>query len=290
MAAAQYGIDFLQSWNNYQDKIVDLVLDAVHHGAELLVFPEYGAIELASLYPPEIHGHLERQLVQLQRELPQFLELYHELARRHNLYVIAPSFPVLVAGEFRNRAHLFSPSGAQDFQEKLIMTRFENEEWLVRPGQGVKVFDTQAGRLAINVCYDVEFPLLARAQAQAGAQVICVPSCTDTLAGYHRVRIAAQARALENQCYVVQSPTVGEAPWSPALDLNVGAAGVFTASDRGFPDDGVLAIGTLNAVQWLYATLDLDLIDQVRRDGQVFNFRDWDRQATIGAAIAVRLD
>ena len=64
-----------------------------------------------------------------------------------------------------------------------------------------------------------------------GARVIAVPSCTDTAAGHARVRIACQARALESQCYVVQAPTVGDAPWSPAVDRNYGAGGIYVPPD-----------------------------------------------------------
>jgi predicted amidohydrolase len=163
------------------------------------------------------------------------------------------------------------------------MTRFEAEQWGVSVGDALKVFDTALGRIAINVCYDVEFPLLARAQVEAGAQLILAPSCTDTTAGYWRVRVGAQARALENQCVVVQAPLVGEAPWSASVDVNVGAAGVYTPPDRGLPDDGVLAKGTWNTAQWLHATVDARALAAVRRDGQVFNHRDWARQPGLGA-------
>jgi predicted amidohydrolase len=108
--------------------------------------------------------------------------------------------------------------------------------------------------------------------------LILVPSCTDTLAGFHRVKIGCQARALENQCYVVQSPTIGDCAWSEAVDTNVGLAAVYTPVDRGFPPTGVLAAGELNAAQWVYAELDLDAVARVRAEGQVFNHRDWDKQ------------
>ncbi len=96
--------------------------------------------------------------------------------------------------------------------------------------------------------------------------------------GYWRVRIGCQARALENQCYVVQSPTVGLAPWSEAVDVNIGAAAIYTPVDYGFPDNGVLAIGELNATQWVYADIDLASIANIRQTGQVFNYRDWPLQ------------
>ena len=101
------------------------------------------------------------------------------------------------------------------------------------------MFDTALGRIGVLICYDSEFPLLARAQIEAGAQLLLVPSCTDSLHGYWRVRLAAQARALEGQCYAIQAPLVGNAEWSPAIDINRGAAGIFGPPDGAFPDDGI---------------------------------------------------
>jgi predicted amidohydrolase len=103
-----------------------------------------------------------------------------------------------------------------------------------------------------------------------------VPSCTDTLAGYNRVRIGARARALENQCYLVQSPTVGTAPWSEAVDCNIGAAAAYAPVDRGFPCDGLIVEGSMNAAQWVHAQLDTEALQTVRASGQVFNYRDWE--------------
>jgi predicted amidohydrolase len=158
------------------------------------------------------------------------------------------------------------------------MTRFEAEQWGVEAGRDLAVFDTDLGRVAINICYDSEFPLFAREQVARGADLLLVPSCTDTLAGYHRVRIGCQARALENQCFVVQSPTVGECPWSEAVDHNTGAAAIYTPVDYGFPADGVLVQGQMNIPQWVFGEIDLTEIARIRREGQVFNYRDWSGQ------------
>ena len=139
------------------------------------------------------------------------------------------------------------------------------------------------GRIGIAICYDAEFPLLVRALADAGAQIILVPSCTDTFAGYSRVKVACAARALENQCYVVQAPSVGEVPWSPAVDMNVGSAGVFGPPDLGFPGDGVVALGPLNAAEWIFGEIDLARVEKVRRDGAVLNHAHWREQPGAGA-------
>lgn len=279
VAAAQYPLDELQSLEEFGAKAGRWVAEAAAAGARLLLFPEYASLELSALFGPAVARSLPRTLESLQTVLPDYLALYGTLARRHGVWICAGSFPVRVEdGRYNNRSYLFSPDGAVDFQAKLQMTRFEAEIWDVAAGSGLTVFETAFGRLAISICYDSEFPLLARRQVELGAEILLVPSCTDTLAGYNRVRIGCRARALENQCYVLQSPTVGDCAWSEAMDCNVGAAGIYGPVDRGFPADGVLAAGTLNAPQWVYADLDLDAIARVRREGQVLNHRDWDAQ------------
>src|SRR5262249_41374042 len=152
------------------------------------------------------------------------------------------------------------PGGGSGYQDKHIMTRFEAEEWGISPSTGLSVFDTSTAKLGIAICYDSEFPLIVRALAEAGTEILLVPSCTDTLAGYHRVRSACAARGLENQFYAIQASTVGEAPWSAALDINIGAAAVFAPPDRALPANGVINEGPLNAPQWIYADLDLDAL------------------------------
>jgi predicted amidohydrolase len=120
--------------------------------------------------------------------------------------------------------------------------------------------------------------MIARAQAEAGAKLILTPSATDTMQGYWRVRIGAQARAMENQCFVVQSPSVGMAPWLPCMDENFGAAGAFGPPDGAMPDDGVIALGQANGPAWVVADIDLAMVDQLRADGTVLPFRHWPEQ------------
>lgn len=279
IAAAQYPVEWLDDWQAYAAKVERWTAEGAGTGARLLVFPEYGAMELASLFGREVCGDLTRQLDALQSVLADFRALWSEAAVRHSVYLLAPSIPVRVEdGAFRNRAWLFAPNARHDFQDKLIMTRFEDEQWRISPGTEPKVFETELGTLAVNICYDSEFPLVARSQCEAGAEILLVPSCTDGLAGYHRVRIGSQARALENQCFVVQSPLVGTVDWSEAVDVNVGAAAVYTPADRGFPEDGVLARGELNRPMWVVADLDLPRMRTLRAEGQVLNYRDWPRQ------------
>jgi predicted amidohydrolase len=279
IAAAQYDVSFLENWQAYQDKIEKWVAEAVAQDAKILMFPEYFSMELASLFGQEIYSSLSRQLAAMQSLHDDFVNLFRSLACKYHCIIQSGTFPVDIdSGIYRNRAYLFLPDGHFDHQDKLMMTRFENEQWLIKGGNELKCFDTEYGKIAINICYDSEFPLLARTQVEAGCVLILVPSCTDTVAGYHRVKIGCQARALENQCYVVQSSLVGEAAWSEAVDVNVGCAAIYTPVDRGFPDNGILVSGTFNVVQWVVAQVELEKCKTVREQGQVFNYRDWPLQ------------
>jgi predicted amidohydrolase len=274
VAAWQYPIERLASWDAWLAKLEAGLAEAAAQGARLCVVPEYAAMELTALTPAET---LAAQVDALQPMLPAYLDAYARLARRHDLVIVGGSFPErLASGEVRNRARVHAGDDAI-VVEKLQMTRFERERWGVAAGAGQAVIDLGFARLGVAICYDAEFPLVVRRLVAAGAELIAVPSCTDSAAGYHRVRVACQARALENQCYVVQAPTVGRAPWSIAVDENVGSAGVYAPPDRGFPDDGVVAVGPYCEAGWVVADLDLDLVAEVRRDGQVFNHHDWDR-------------
>ncbi|MEQ1560765.1 MAG: carbon-nitrogen hydrolase family protein [Methyloglobulus sp.] len=282
IATAQYDISFLADWRDYEAKINRWVDVAVGKGAQILLFPEYASMELASLFGKEVYSSLGEQLAAMQTVHDGYIELFKGLAKQCQCYIQSGSFPVKVeSGAYQNRAYLFYPDGKIEFQDKLVMTRFENEQWFIQGGKELKCFDTEYGKVAINICYDSEFPLIARKQVEMGANLILVPSCTDTLAGYHRVKIGCQARALENQCYVAQACLVGNAEWSEAVDVNIGAAAIYTPVDRGFPDDGILAIGKLNTVQWVLGEIDLDACAVVREQGQVFNYRDWPLQKTL---------
>jgi len=281
LALAQFPVSEPKSWADFAAQIEQWTAEAAEAGAQLLVFPEYASMSLAALFDAETRIHLLAQVEAMQALREDYLALHRRLAERHCVYLVAGSFPWRLTPDcVVNRAFVCAPNGAVAFQDKQIMTRFERESWNIAatPDSGLKVFRTALGMLAINICYDSEFPLLARAQAEAGAELILVPSCTDTAAGYHRVRVGSQARALENQCYVGQSPLVGHAPWSPAVDVNVGRAGLFGPPDRGFPDSGVIVEGEWNVAQWLYADVELGEVMKVRNEGQVFNHRHWIEQ------------
>lgn len=289
VAAAQYPIDRLADWQAYAAKLTRWIEEAADAGAALAVFPEYGAMELASL-DPRTMGDLAGSLASVSALLPQVDALHSELSARCGLHILAASAPAaLESGAYVNRARLFAPNGKVGVQDKLVMTRFEREEWHVSAAPALRLFNTALGRIGVNICYDSEFPLLARAQVEAGMELLLVPSCTDSEHGYWRIRIGAQARALEGQCYAVHAPTVGDAAWSPAVDVNRGAAAIYGPPDRGMPASGVLAIGTMDASQWVLGEVDLDAVARLRADGGVLNSRHWREQPGATALPAVEI-
>jgi predicted amidohydrolase len=277
VADAQYPLDALGTLAAHRDKLARWVAEAAGSGAQLLVFPEYGAMEYASAAGAAAAADLQASLAAVSEALPEMDAAHAELARQHGVHILASSGPSRRGTRYVNAARLFSPSGPAGVQEKLMMTPFERG-WGIAAGGGLRVFDSVLGRIGVAVCYDSEFPLLVRALAEAGAELILIPSCTEFLSGYHRVRTAALARALENGCATVLSPTIGDAPWSPAVDRNAGAAGVFVPADHGLSDTGVLAEGQVNRPGWIYADIDTDGLRRVRESGEMRNNTDWSAQ------------
>ncbi len=278
VAAAQYPIDAVADFSAWQKKVGRWVDDAASAGAKLLVFPEYAAMELAATdlaTAADLQGSLRTVIGAGEAANAH----YRALAMRAGVTLLGSSMPTPIGdGRIVNRATIFMPDGRSGHQDKIVMTRFEREQWDISGGQSIRLFRTPLGYVGISICYDVEFPMIARTQAEAGARIILAPSCTDSMQGYWRVRIGAQARALENQCFVVQAPTVGMAPWSVAVDENYGAAGVFVPPDGDSPDDGVWAIGKEGESCWVYAEIDPARVPKWREAGAVRPFVHWPEQ------------
>ena len=280
IATAAYPLDPLTSWADYARKLSDWVSDAAGQGADLLLFPEYGAMELAMLKGADVAADLERSLHAVSDLIPDADDLHADLAAKHGVHIVAGSAPVFdpaLGARPVNRSRIFSPTGGRGLQDKQIMTLYERAPMEMLPAGPLTLFDTALGRIGILICYDCEFPLLGRAFQQA--DVILSPSCTETLAGYSRVRIGAMARAMENQCVTVQSSTVGEARWNQVADLNTGMGGIFGPPDTGFPPTGVIAEGTLNRPGWTCAEVDPAAVANVRQSGGVRNRAHWTEQA-----------
>ncbi len=281
VATLQYFIRPVQTFEQFRDQVSALVETAADYKAHLLVFPEYFTVQLLTL--GDVRRPIRQQIIDLARQVPRYLELFSQLARDHKIYIVAGTIPVFdeARDKIYNDSHFFSPSGEYGVQGKMHMTRFESEEWDVSPRERLKVFDTDFGKVAIAICYDIEFPEISRAAAHQDAQIIITPSCTDDRQGFLRVRYCAHARAIENQVYVIQSCTVGSLPMVPAVSLNYGQASILTPSDFSFSRDGILAEGIPNQEMMVIGELNLKTIQEGRETGTVLPLRDSKRTADL---------
>lgn len=278
VAAAQYPITEHTDFKNWAAHTERWVADAINQKADLLLFPEYGSMELVSIFPDEIRKDLRQQVIEMDSLKEQFCSVFSELAKKYKVILVAPSFPVIEGNKIVNRVFVFSSAGLAGYQDKFFMTRFENEEWGIESGDKVlTLFQTSWGSFGIQICYDVEFGLGAQLLGSAGASLLLAPSCTETIRGATRVHIGARARAMENQFYTAVSQTIGNASWSPAVDINYGFAAFYSTPDKDLPEEGILSSKTPQQPGWLLQELDFSLVEKVRNDGQVFNFKDLQR-------------
>ncbi len=278
VAVAKYPIQAPASWAEFAARQRTVLAEAADAGAQLAVLPEYLSLELAAALGPDVSKSLPASLRGTQVFHDDWLALYAELAQSLSLIIQAGTFLLQVGqGRYRNRAWWFTPDGRRGYQDKMQLTGFEKQLGVIEPGDALQVFDLGGVRTGIAVCYDSEFPLSVRAQREAGAQLLLVPSCTDTDAGATRVTVGCMARSLENRMFVAKAVTAGEAAWSPALDVNTGEAVLYAPMDRGFPADGVLA-STQGDQLWAMADLDFDALTQRLGDAQVTVDGDWSQQ------------
>ncbi len=274
VATLQYFIRPVPTFDAFCDQVAALVETAADYKCHLIVFPEYFTVQLLTL--GNVKRPIRDQVRDLAKQAPRFVEFMASLAKANGIYIVGGTIPFedQPTGEIRNRSYFFNSTGKYGFQDKLHMTRFEKEEWIVQSGKRLKVFDTDFGKVAIAICYDVEFPELARTAARAGATILVVPSCTDDRQGYLRVRYCAQARAIENQMFVIHSSTVGSLPMVPAVSLNYGQASILTPSDFSFSRDGILSEGIPNQETLVIGELNLKLITDSRSSGTVLPLLD----------------
>lgn len=274
IATAQYYIRPIERWEDFVAQVRAIVEVAAGYHSRLLVLPEYFTMQLCALH--DYRRPISDLVRAVSGYVPHFLELMTDLSRKHDIYIVAGTIPVAdeSADRVYNDAFVFGPSGRHGVQGKLHMTRFEKEDWHVSARSRLHVFETDFGRMAVAICYDVEFPELVRAAAHQGIHLLAVPSSTDDRMGYFRVRLCARARTIENQLYVVHSPTVGALPFVPDVASNYGNAAIFTPHDYSFARDGILAEGQLNQEQIVVGELDMRSIDESRTFGTVLPLND----------------
>jgi predicted amidohydrolase/ribosomal protein S18 acetylase RimI-like enzyme len=267
----QYQMRPVRDFDEFAQQCRYFVDVASGYKSDFVLFPEIFTLQLLSFVEAATPAEGVRKLAGF---TPQYIELFSEFAIKYNINIIGGSHFTLEEDKLYNVAYLFKRNGGIEKQAKLHITPSEKHWWGVQPGHRINVFETDRGKIAILICYDIEFPEVARIAAEHGAQIIFVPFCTDERCGYLRVRYCSQARAIENQVYVAIAGTVGNLPFVDNMDIQYAQSGIFTPSDIPFPRDAVAAECSPNIETVIFHDVDLELIRRHRRRGNVMNWKD----------------
>lgn len=267
----QYQMRQIASFEDFQRQTQYFVDIASNNRSDFAVFPELLTTQLLSMTPERDPGKAVRGLT---KYTTRYLNHFREMAVKYNINIVAGSHIVEEGDRLRNISFLFRRDGTIDGQTKLHITPNERRWWGIEPGDGLRILDTDEGKIAILVCYDVEFPELARIAVERGAKILFVPYCTEDRQGHLRVRYCAQARAVENQVYVVTAGTVGNLPEVENMDVQYAQSAVFTPSDFAFPRDGIAAEASPNVETVVIADVDLEVLRRSQRTGSVRQLQD----------------
>jgi predicted amidohydrolase/ribosomal protein S18 acetylase RimI-like enzyme len=271
LSAVQYQMRRIASFDEFATQSEFFVDVASDYKSDFLLFPELFTTQLLSTVQADRPGQSARKLAEFTKP---YLELFTALAIKYHLNIVAGSQFEREDECLYNTAYLFRRDGSIDKQRKLHITPHERRWWGVQPGDSLRAFDTDRGRIAILIGYDVEFPELGRMAVDQGAQIIFVPSNTDERHDYLRVRYCAQARAIENPVYVVLSGCVGNLPEVEHADIHYAQSAILTPSDFYFARDGIAAECQPNIETVIFAELDLESLRRQRRKGTVLNWED----------------
>lgn len=270
IGAVQWQMRSVRSVEEFLDQVEFFVDAMAGYQSDFVLFPEFFNAPLMALHPEESPEAAIRTVASYTDEL---VEKIGQMAVRYNTNIIAGSMPEYRDQVLYNTSYLCRRDGTHAFQKKLHITPDEEAYWGMQGGDKLSVFETDTGRIGVLICYDVEFPELSRLLAKHRVDILFVPYWTDTKNAYLRVRRCAQARAIENECYVVISGSVGNLPKVENMDIQYSQAAVFSPSDYAFAHDATIAEATPNTEMTLVADLDVRLLKELRERGSVRNFR-----------------
>lgn len=271
ICAVQYQMREIRSFDEFARQVEYFVDVAADYKTDFVLFPELITTQLLSFMKAERPGLAVRKLAEF---TPQYLELFSHLAMKYDVNIIGGSHFVVEDEHLYNVAHLFKRNGGVGKQYKLHITPNERHWWGVEPGNSIEVFETDKGRINIQICYDIEFPEVSRIAVEKGAQIIFVPFNTDERYAYLRVRYCAQARCIENHVYTVIAGTVGNLPAVENMDVQYAQSGIYTPSDIPFSRDAISAECTPNIETVIVDEVDLELLKRNRQTGNVLNWYD----------------
>lgn len=271
ICAVQYMMREIKSFDDFARQCEYFVDVASDYKSDFILFPELLTMQLLSFMRSERPGLAVRRLAEF---TPQYLDLFCKLAVKYDVNIIGGSHFTVENGRLYNASYLFKRNGEIGKQYKLHVTPNERHWWGVESGNSIEVFDTDKGKISIQICYDVEFPEVSRIAVEKGAQIIFIPFNTDERYGYLRVRYCAQARCIENHVYVAIAGTVGNLPAVENLDVQYAQSGIFTPSDIPFTRDAIASECTPNVETVIVDDVDLELLKRHRQSGSVVNWKD----------------
>lgn len=271
VGAVQWQMRTVQSLEELLKQVEYFVDTASDYQCDFIVFPEFFNAPLMGLGPQTSQTEAIRFLADFTDPIRDAMS---RMAVEYNANIVTGSMPIMDNGAIYNVSYLCHRSGQVDEQRKIHITPHEKNDWVIKGGDKLQVFETDAGRVGIQICYDVEFPELSRIMSEQGLEILFVPFWTDTKNSYLRVRHCAQARAIENECYVVIAGSVGNLPEVESLDVQYGQSAVLTPSDFPFPHDATLSEATANTEMLLFSDLDMDKLRILHNEGSVRNLKD----------------
>ncbi|HWU78276.1 MAG TPA: GNAT family N-acetyltransferase [Rhodanobacter sp.] len=273
VASVQYQQRRIRSFEEFATQVEYFTDIAADYNADFVTFPELITLQLLSIENTELSPF--ESIRKLSQYTPQVKELFCRLAVHYNINIIAGTHPTEQAnGDIHNVCYVCLRDGSLHEREKLHPTPSERNVWNISGGESAATILTDCGPIGVMICYDSEFPEVARHLTDQGALILFVPFCTDVREGYLRVRYCSQARAIENQCYVVLSGNVGNLPGVNNFDIQYGQSCILTPSDFPFARDGIAADSTPNIETVLFADLRLESLARARNAGAVQNLKD----------------
>ena len=264
----------MRPYHNIEDflKAVDYFVDAVSdYQSDFILFPELFNAPLMGKFNEMDSRHAIKELAQFTKPI---IEAMSKMAVSYNVNIIAGSMPEVIDDKVYNVSYVLQRNGKIDSISKIHITPSEEDDWHIQGGNEIKVIDTDAGKIGVQICYDVEFPEMTRKLAEDGMQILFVPFLTDTQNAYNRVRFCAQARAIENECFVAIAGNVGNLPKVTNMDLQFAQSAVFTPNDFAFPVTGIKAEATPNTEMIVVSDVDLSLLTELHNYGSVQTLKD----------------
>lgn len=270
IGAVQYMQQPVNSLDEFLDQVRYFVGVVSDYRGDFVVFPEMFTLQLLSLEDAALSSNAAIEA--LTRHTPVIKDALRKMALRYNINIVGGSMPTRTAdGRIKNMGLVFLRDGTVHEQPKIHSTLMETDEWGTQCGERLNVIPTDCGPIGILISYDAEFPELARHLADQGAIILFVPFFTDERNSYMRVRHCAQARAIENQCYVVMSGNCGKLP---GVTNMYAQSCILTPCDFSFPLDGVAADTSPNTEMVAFADVNLQSLRLLRNSGVVQNLKD----------------